>query len=253
MTLDATEISRVVKDGDLIAMAVLGGLAAAPLVKGLFALIATRRQRRKEFLEFWKADSLESSNLWLEEAIQHRYGASIPAELIRHVARLSWPSKRLRRLAMSAEFLQMDETGQAVTWSKKRRANAFWLEVEMVMSVGGYVALAALGVALIITGSRQGLGEAHDFGVRRDPRQFGLRRLHALHISYRGTVLSGRHQRRTSQGALVSRQRKAERLTLEKFRPPSIYRDASRRSRNEIPCPRILGAKWTSDWAQSCL
>ncbi|MDV3514246.1 hypothetical protein [Stenotrophomonas sp. C1657] len=159
MTLDATEISRVVKDGDLIAMAVLGGLAAAPLVKGLFALIATRRQRRKEFLEFWKADSLESSNLWLEEAIQHRYGASIPAELIRHVARLSWPSKRLRRLAMSAEFLQMDETGQAVTWSKKRRANAFWLEVEMVMSVVGYVALAALGVALIITGSRQGLGE----------------------------------------------------------------------------------------------
>lgn len=159
MTLDATEISSVVKDGDLITMAVLAGLAAVPLAKGLFALIATRRQRRKEFLELWKADSLENSDLWLEEVIQHRYGASIPSELIRHVARLSWPSKRLRRLALSADFLQMDETGQAVTWSKKHREDALWLVLEMAASIAGYVALATMGAALLITGARQGLDE----------------------------------------------------------------------------------------------
>lgn len=159
MTLDATEISSVVKDGDLITMAVLAGLAAVPLAKGIFALIATRRQRRKEFLEFWKVDSLENSDLWLEEVMQHRYGAFIPAELIRHVARLSWPSKKLRRLALSADFLQLDETRRTVTWSKKHRGEAFWLELEMVVSVAGYVALAALGTALLINGARQGLGE----------------------------------------------------------------------------------------------
>lgn len=159
MKLDATEISSVMKDGDLITMAVLAGLAAVPLAKGIFALLATRRQRRKEFLEFWKADSLGNSSLWLEEVMQHRYGASIPAELIRHVARLGWPSKKLRRLALSADFLQLDAAGQTVTWSNKRRGKAFWLELEMLMSVAGYVAFAALGTALLIAGARQGLGE----------------------------------------------------------------------------------------------
>jgi len=157
--LNATEISSVVKDGDLIAIAVLVGLAAVPMIKGIFALSATRRQRRKEFLELWKADSLDSSGLWLEEVILHRYGAAIPAELICHVSGLSWPSKKLRRLAMSAGFLRMDEMGQAVTWSKTHRTRAFWLELEMVASVVAYVVLAALGTALLITGVRQGLAE----------------------------------------------------------------------------------------------
>ncbi len=157
--MNATEISSVVKDGDLIAIAVLVGLAAVPMIKGIFALSATRRQRRKEFLELWKADSLDSSGLWLEEVILHRYGAAIPAELICHVSRLSWPSKKLRRLAMSAGFLRMDEMGQAVTWSKTHRTRAFWLELEMVASVVAYVVLAALGTALLITGVRQGLAE----------------------------------------------------------------------------------------------
>jgi len=159
MTLDATEISSAMKDGDLITVAVLAGLAAVPLVKGIFALLATRRQRRKEFLEFWKADSLRNSSLWLEEVMQHRYGASVPAELIRHVARLSWPSKKLRRLALSADFLQLDEAGRTVTWSNKRRGEAFWLELEMLVSIAGYVAFATLGTALLITGARHGLGE----------------------------------------------------------------------------------------------
>jgi hypothetical protein len=148
-----------VKDGDVITVAVLVGLAAAPLAKGVFALFGTRRQRRKEFLELWKADSLGNSDLWLEEVIQHRYGASVPAELIRHVARLSWPSRRLRRLALSAGFLQMDENGRTVTWSKKRRGEALWLELEMMASVLGYVVLATLGVALLMTGVKQGFGD----------------------------------------------------------------------------------------------
>ena len=159
MTLNATEISSVVKDGDLITMAVIAGLAAVPLAKGIFFLIATRRQRRKEFLEFWRTDSLESSDLWLEEVIQHGYGASVPAELIRHVTRLSWPSKKLRRLALSADFLQMDATGRSLTWSLRRRRIAYRLELEMLLSVAGYIVLAVLGAAMLITGARQGLGE----------------------------------------------------------------------------------------------
>lgn len=157
--MDATEISSVLKDGDPITIALLAGLAAVPLIKGVFAILGTRHQRRKEFLGLWKADSLENSPLWLEEAIQHRYGASIPADLIRHVAGLSWPSKKLRRLALSANFLEMDEAGQTVTWSKKRRGKALWLELEMVASLLGYVGLAALGVALLMVGARQGFAD----------------------------------------------------------------------------------------------
>lgn len=155
--MDAVEIAKVVEGGEIIPIAVLISIGAVPLVKGLFALIAGRHQRRRDFLELWNEGALRNDDLWLEEAIQHRYGAAMPARLIRHVAQSEWPSRKLRKLAVTSDFFELDEAQNQVVWSVRRRGRAHWLEFEMVVCLIGYFLLAPVGVGLILSASRQGL------------------------------------------------------------------------------------------------
>lgn len=157
--MDAIAIAKVLEGRDVIPIAVLISIGAVPLVKGLFAVITRRHQRRREFLEFWKGDALKNDDLWLEEVIQHRYGATMPAQLIRHVAQLKWPSRKLRKIAMSSEYFEFDETQDKVTWAVRWRGRAHRLELEMVGCLIGYFVLAPVGIGLILTGSRQHLSD----------------------------------------------------------------------------------------------
>ncbi|MCI2246225.1 hypothetical protein L3067_16585 [Xanthomonas sp. PPL568] len=157
--MDAVAIAKVLEGKEVIPIAVLISIGAVPLVKGLFAVITGRHQRRKEFLEFWKEDALRNDDLWLEEVIQHRYGATMPARLIRHVAKLEWPSRKLRKVAMVSEFFEFDETQKTVAWAARWRGRAHWLEVEMVSCLIGYFVLAPVGIGLILTGYRQNLAD----------------------------------------------------------------------------------------------
>ncbi len=153
--MDAVAIAKVLEGKDVIPIAVLISIGAVPLVKGLFAVITGRHQRRKEFLEFWKEDALRNDDLWLEEVIQHRYGATMPARLIRHVAKLEWPSRKLRKVAMASEFFKFDETRNTVAWAVRWRGRAHWLEVEMVGCLIGYFVFAPVGIVLVLTSYRQ--------------------------------------------------------------------------------------------------
>jgi hypothetical protein len=52
--MDAVEIARILESRNLIAMIVVAMIAGVPVVKGIFAVLMGRHQRRKEFLEFWR-------------------------------------------------------------------------------------------------------------------------------------------------------------------------------------------------------
>ncbi|HIE5096430.1 hypothetical protein WG628_09905 [Stenotrophomonas maltophilia] len=153
--MDATEISSVLKGGDLVAILALAALCVAPLIKGFHALIHGRHQRRKEFLEIWKEGSLERDDLWLEEAIRHLSGSSMSAGLIRHVAALKWPSVKLGKLAMNSRFFEFDEGRRMVVWIRRWRGKGPWLQLEMAACLIGYLVLCVIGFGSILTWSRQ--------------------------------------------------------------------------------------------------
>lgn len=152
--MDAFSVAKVLESGDLIAVAVVVIIAAVPLVKGLFALRMGRHQRRKEFIEFWRDADSRRSDLWLEEIVQHRYGAAPPARLIRHVISLARPSYKLKKVAMTASFFDLDEQNQKMAWVRPRRQRLSWFLAEVSVCWVGYLILAPVGVGLLIAGSR---------------------------------------------------------------------------------------------------
>ncbi|HDS1578068.1 TPA: hypothetical protein QEL15_000085 [Stenotrophomonas maltophilia] len=157
--MDATEISKVLQGGDLVTITIVAAFAVVPLIKGFHALLHGRDQRRKEFLEIWKKGSLKREDLWLEEAIRHLTGASMSAKLIRHVAKLDWPSAKLRKLAMNARFFEFDEDRETVVWIRRWRERGARLQFEMAACLIGYCVFSFLGFGLILTGGRQGLSD----------------------------------------------------------------------------------------------
>lgn len=156
-TLDAVEIAKVMQSGDLIAVTIVAGLGAVPLIKGLHALVHGRHQRRREFLEIWKEGSLNRDDLWLEEAIRHLSGTSMSAKLIRHLAQLEWPSVKLRKLAMNSRFFEFDEERKRVAWRARWRERGALLQLEMAGCLVGYVVFSILGFGLTLTDGPQGL------------------------------------------------------------------------------------------------
>ncbi|CAE1136358.1 hypothetical protein [Xanthomonas euroxanthea] len=163
--MDAITIAKIVQGGDIIPIAVLITIGAVPLVKGLFALVTRKHQRRKEFLDVWKTDALRNDDLWLEEVIQHRYGATIPAQLIRHIARLKCPSRKLRKVAMTPDFFDFDDTQEKMAWAVSWRGRDHRIELEMISCLISYIVLATSGSGLILIGTRQDLSEGFIFVI----------------------------------------------------------------------------------------
>lgn len=163
--MDPVAIAQVLQGRDVVAIAVVVCISTIPVVKGAFTWRAGRNQRRKEFLEFWKEGELGRDDLWLEEVMQHRYGVSMPAPLIRHVGKLSWPSRKLRMVSFTSKFFELDEIQGKIVWSVPRRARPRWLEAEMVCSLIAYVVLAMIGAILIITSIQQNSFSGVTLGV----------------------------------------------------------------------------------------
>lgn len=153
--MDAVEVARILESRNLIATIVVAMIAAVPIAKGIFAVITGRHQRRKEFLEFWREAELRQNDLWLEELVQHRYGAALPARLIRHVESLKHPSYKLRKVAMAAGFFDLDEARQEVVWSRPWRDRFALFLVEVAACGLGYFVLASVGIGLILLGRQQ--------------------------------------------------------------------------------------------------
>jgi len=157
--LSALEIAEVIQSKALIPIVVILAMGVPTVIKGLFALNAGRNQRRKEFLEFWKEKDLRNDDLWLEESFALRYGGAMPARMIRHLLRLDWPSQKLRRVAMNADFFEVDEARRSIVWKRRWRGTGHWLKLEQ----------AASGLAYFVFSSGAGilfLGDArHDVAM----------------------------------------------------------------------------------------
>jgi hypothetical protein len=158
--MDAVEVARILESRNLIAMIVVAMIAGVPVVKGIFAVLVGRHQRRKEFLEFWRDAELRQNDLWLEEIVQHRYGTALPARLIRHVESLENPSRKLRKVAMAAGFFDLDRARQQVVWVRPWRARFGWFLVEIAACGFGYFLLASVGIGLVLLGLKQDIPDS---------------------------------------------------------------------------------------------
>lgn len=150
--MDVAATAKMIQSGDVIAIVLLLAVAAQVVIKGVFALNSGRHQRRKEFLELWKEVGLREDPLWLEEAFKHRYGAELPAPLIKHMLSLTHPSAKLRRLAKVSDFFKLDAPRSLVAWARPRRARPRWFLLEYLAGHLAYFVLALAGVLLIVHG-----------------------------------------------------------------------------------------------------
>lgn len=87
-------------------------------IKALYTLHGSRSQRRKEFLELWKDDSSKCDNLWIEMAIRHAFGKSIPADVVKEIISRPDCAKNLTDISIAWKYLKY-ENG-SISWSKKR-------------------------------------------------------------------------------------------------------------------------------------
>jgi hypothetical protein len=123
--------------------------ALAVLILGWLAKLLTdlhtgSRQSRRDFLELWRTLD-KRDDIALEVVTRHLFGEYLPADVVRTVTGLTFPSRRLQRLSMVWPHLEYDATTQQITLvNRKLRARAYrrW-------AVGGYLTgyfiLAMLG------------------------------------------------------------------------------------------------------------
>jgi hypothetical protein len=113
------ELLDASNDKLLVPLAVVAVLTT--LAKGLFSLHRSRSQKRKEFLELWRADPPD--DLWTEVAIRHLIGEYLPASIIRMLCTSPQAGRALGEIAESWPLLEMDDETGDVRWLKPRYAS----------------------------------------------------------------------------------------------------------------------------------
>lgn len=112
-----------------LALLILGWLA-----KLLTDLHTGSRQSRRDFLELRRSVE-KCDDVALEVVTRHLVGEYLPADIIRTVTRMTFPSRRLQRLSMVWPHLEYNSTTQQITLvNRKLRATAYrrW-------AIGGYL------------------------------------------------------------------------------------------------------------------
>lgn len=91
---------------------------AAVLVRGLFSLLRSRSQDRRDFLDLFR-EWESRDDLWVTVAVRHLFGAYLPSALIRQLMAGPQPGRAMQEVANAWSFLDMnDETGE-VFWRRR--------------------------------------------------------------------------------------------------------------------------------------
>lgn len=94
-------------------------LTPFPTTRGLFGLHGRRSQHRREFLDQWDPARIDD-DLWLEVAIRHLWGTSLPAHVIRTAMKYPHSSQGLADLSELWELFEYDPCTRTVRWRKLR-------------------------------------------------------------------------------------------------------------------------------------
>lgn len=123
--------------------------ALAVLILGWLAKLLTdlhtgSRQSRRDFLELWRA--LEKrDDVALEVVTRHLFGEYLPADVIRTVIGMTFPSRRLQRLSMVWPHLEYDATTQRITLINRKLRATGYRRWAIGAYLAGYFILALLG------------------------------------------------------------------------------------------------------------
>lgn len=115
-------------NGDLLLpLALL--VATTTLAKGLFGVLRSRSQDRKDFLELWRA--VHPDDLWTEVAVRHLVGEYLPATVIRSLRTSPQAGRALIEVARSWPLLEIDDETSEIRWrhdrySTPKRRRAWW-------------------------------------------------------------------------------------------------------------------------------
>jgi len=93
-------------------------VAGAALVKGLFSLLRSRSQDRRDFLELFR-DWQDKDNLWITVAVRHLFGAHLPIALIRQLMSSPQPGRAMLEIANAWTFFDMDDETGEISWRRK--------------------------------------------------------------------------------------------------------------------------------------
>lgn len=122
-----------------LAVLILGWLA-----KLLADLHTGSRQSRREFLELWRALDTRD-DIALEVVTRHLFGEYLPADVIRAVTGMTFPTHQLRRLSMVWPHLEYDGIDQRITLINPKLRGTAYRRWAVAGYVAGYFILALLG------------------------------------------------------------------------------------------------------------
>lgn len=115
-------------------------LSCAWIFNKLSALHDSRRRGRTDFLEHWH-DVDNMSDMRLEVITRHFVGSYIPADVIRTINRMPFPTQTLFDLEGIWAMLRFDHTSKTLDWNDSKMGDAkyrFWRKIWAFL---GYVAL----------------------------------------------------------------------------------------------------------------
>lgn len=118
---------------------------AAVLVRGLFSLLRSRSQDRRDFLDLFR-EWESRGDLWVTVAVRHLFGAYLPSALIRQLMAGPQPGRAMQEVANAWSFLDVnDETGE-VFWRRR------WLRSSIIRKaiVWAFPALYVVSASLAL-------------------------------------------------------------------------------------------------------
>lgn len=93
-------------------------VAGAALAKGLFNLLRSRSQDRRDFLDLFR-DWQGRDDLWITVAVRHQFGAHLPSALIRQLASSAQPGRAMQEISNAWEFLEVDDETGEISWRRR--------------------------------------------------------------------------------------------------------------------------------------
>ena len=112
-------------------------------VKFITGLQESKRRDRKEFLEHWRNHN-EMSDLEMEVTVRHLFGIYLPANLIRTIHSMPFPSEIFVQMIDAWPFVRFDHTNHQLAWKRNGYATRSGRLGYLAAWGLGYMAFAAL-------------------------------------------------------------------------------------------------------------
>lgn len=164
---EAVEFLKAMKVDPLIVA--IGGLSAflIPLMlRGIFAFANAQHARRKEFVEQFLRQEIQTNNLALEMLVRNCYGIRLPANIIRRIQKSNFPSRIFKGLSDINGLFEPIDAGLELKFSKVVTSiqYRFWVRVALTVlyvvsvCIVGAVFTGVFGIDKLDLGSRTVIG-----------------------------------------------------------------------------------------------